>query len=104
VTAARGGWVSRLDALAVGQLAVHLGAGRTRAEQPVDPAVGIVLRKKPGERVERGHVLADLHLRSRSQLRSTRAALASAYAVADRRSAPPSLVIEVLRDRRRRSW
>ncbi len=101
VTAARGGWVSGLDALAVGQLAVHLGAGRTRAEQPVDPAVGIVLRKKPGERVARGQVLADLHLRSRSQLRSARATLASAYGITGRRSAPPPLVIEVLRDRPR---
>jgi pyrimidine-nucleoside phosphorylase len=97
VTAPRDGWVQTLDALAVGRLAVQLGAGRTRAEQAVDPAVGIVLHRKPGERVRRGELLADLHLRRRAELPAMRAVLAAAYGIGARRPARVPLVIDVIR-------
>jgi pyrimidine-nucleoside phosphorylase len=62
VTSARSGNVQRCDALELGLVATLLGAGRTRADQKVDPAAGIELAVKPGERVERGQPLAWLHV------------------------------------------
>jgi len=61
VVAPARGRVVAVDAEAVGLAAMALGAGRLRVEDRVDPAVGVVLRKKVGEPVEVGEPLARLH-------------------------------------------
>ena len=70
--------VTRLDAELVGRASVALGAGRDRVEDPVDPAVGIMVRAKPGDEVSRRRCRARTAL-PRSRRGSTRAlALADA--------------------------
>src|SRR5205085_457076 len=49
VAADRAGFVTRLDAELIGRASVALGAGRDRVEDPVDPAVGIMVLAKPGD-------------------------------------------------------
>ena len=60
VTAPQSGTLTRLDALAVGVAAWRLGAGRARKEDPVQAGAGVVLRAKPGDRVEAGQPLMTL--------------------------------------------
>jgi len=60
VRAERAGFVHQLKAFAVGQASMLLGAGRRTAEDAVDPAAGIVLRRAVGDRVSPGDVLAEL--------------------------------------------
>lgn len=55
------GHVADLDALGVGRAALALGAGRQQMSDDVDPLAGVVLRKKPGERIQPGEPLAELH-------------------------------------------
>ena len=66
VEAQRSGYVSGIDALELGWLGVALGAGRTRADEDVDHAVGIELAARVGNRIERGEPLAWLHVRRRA--------------------------------------
>ena len=61
VRADRAGYVVRLRAAAVGRAAMLLGAGRATVDARIDPAAGVVLRHKVGERVAAGDVLAELH-------------------------------------------
>jgi pyrimidine-nucleoside phosphorylase len=61
VTAPTGGFVRRLGAIAVGHAALHLGAGRRTKEDSIDYAVGVVCRKKRGDEVAAGDVLAEVH-------------------------------------------
>jgi thymidine phosphorylase len=61
VRADRGGYVVRLRAAAVGQAAMHVGAGRATVDAQIDPAAGVVLRHTLGERVAAGDVLAEVH-------------------------------------------
>jgi pyrimidine-nucleoside phosphorylase len=61
VKAERDGVLSRCDALAVGLAAVHLGAGRQRAEDSIDPAVGFVFARQVGEEVTAGAPLVTIH-------------------------------------------
>ncbi|HLA24766.1 MAG TPA: pyrimidine-nucleoside phosphorylase, partial [bacterium] len=53
------GFVAAIDAEALGVAAMTLGAGRATKDDTIDPAVGIVLRKKVGDAVRRGEPLAD---------------------------------------------
>ena len=88
VEAPRDGFVERADALAIGLAAVAMGAGRTRADQAVDHAVGITVEAKPGSRVSRGQPLARVHVRVRDQAATDIAArVASAFAIGD--ACPP---------------
>lgn len=94
LAADRDGWLTRLDALAVGTAAWQLGAGRARKEDDVDPAAGVVLGAALGERVERGQPLAVLHAGSPARLEQGRTALIGAYGIADDPVATAPLVLE----------
>jgi pyrimidine-nucleoside phosphorylase len=58
------GYVRALRALPVGIAALELGAGRTRKDDAIDHAVGIVCLRKRGDKVERGEALAEIHART----------------------------------------
>ncbi len=61
VRAARAGVITGIDAELVGRAAVRLGAGRDRKDAAIDPAAGVVLLKKPGNPVEAGEPVLELH-------------------------------------------
>src|SRR5262249_39905390 len=62
--AERGGYVDGIDAEKIGRATMLLGAGRDRAEDGVDHAVGIVLQARPDTSVRTGDALAEIHYRS----------------------------------------
>ena len=86
--ATESGIVTRCDAWNVGRAAFVVGAGRLSAEDPVDPAVGVMVHKKRGDSVQKGEVLAtlwhhDLALeRAQAELRTAFAIGAEAHAAA----------------------
>ncbi len=55
------GYVSHIDALAIGHAAMLLGAGRETMADTIDPAVGIVLNKKVGDSVKKDEVLCSIY-------------------------------------------
>jgi len=56
----KNGYINFIDAKEVGLASVELGAGRVKLDSPVDLDVGILLKKKTGDRVEKGEVLAKI--------------------------------------------
>lgn len=66
--AAKAGWVTEVIALDVALAALQLGAGRVRAEDAVDHAVGFTRLVKIGERVESGDVLAVIHANDKTHM------------------------------------
>ena len=61
IRAEKDGYISHMDAETVGRAACELGAGRKTKEDAIDFAAGMVLRKKTGDLVRAGEVLAVLH-------------------------------------------
>lgn len=61
VLAKENGYLSHMDAEAIGIAAMQLGAGRMRKEDAIDPAAGILLEKKTGDYVKKGEPLARLY-------------------------------------------
>jgi thymidine phosphorylase len=96
VRASSAGYVSTVDALKIGVAAWRLGAGRARKEDPVSAAAGIVLHRRPGDRVRKSDVLFEV--RADDAARIPAALEAAAGAVKLTRSAPRSapLVLERL--------
>jgi pyrimidine-nucleoside phosphorylase len=94
VRAARSGVLTAMDAGEVGLASVELGAGRARKEDAVDPAAGLLLRKRAGDAVRAGEVLAELHAASEARLEAGEARLRAALAIGE--AAPPErpLVLE----------
>jgi pyrimidine-nucleoside phosphorylase len=92
VPAPRTGWVTRIQTDEVGRAAMLLGAGRQKVDDVIDPGVGLVLRRKTGDRVERGEPLAVLHVNDEAALDAARQRLLAAYEFGDAAPAPRPLV------------
>jgi pyrimidine-nucleoside phosphorylase len=96
VAAPRDGVVARVGALAVGNAALDLGAGRRTKSDPVDHAVGVLCFAKRGDTVLAGDDLAEVHARDDERARRGVAAVLAAYEIGD--EAPPDrgILLDVL--------
>ncbi len=96
VVAERSGFLARLEARAVGVAAWRLGAGRARKEDPVSAGAGVRCLVKPGEPVEKGQPLLELHTDDATRLDRARESLRGALEVVDEAPAagPGSVVLE----------
>ena len=83
ISAPAAGWVTAIDARAVGYACIALGAGRVKAGDSVDFGAGIYLHKKTGERVEKGERLATLYSSTREKLEEASAIALGAYETGD---------------------
>jgi thymidine phosphorylase len=97
VLAARSGVLSRCDALAVGVAAWRLGAGRARKEDAVQAAAGVLLLASPGDEVEAGQPLLELHTDTPDAVPGARAALAEGLMIADEPAARGPLLLDTVR-------
>ncbi|MCU0782348.1 MAG: hypothetical protein MUF04_14800, partial [Akkermansiaceae bacterium] len=78
-----GGEVGRVDAGMIGQACLQLGAGRARASDGVDHAVGIDQLVKVGEEVRHGQPLCRIHARNSVDYDIAEAMIEKAIALRD---------------------
>jgi pyrimidine-nucleoside phosphorylase len=90
------GYIASIDALAIGQAATRLGAGRMRVDDNVDPLAGITLCRKRGDRVQPGDCLARLHTRSSDLAEPFLISVRDAFVTGDKAPAPRQVVIDRL--------
>jgi thymidine phosphorylase len=88
----RDGVLARVDAEAIGRASTDLGAGRHRKGDPIDHAVGIVFRRKTGDRIERGSPIGEIHARDEDTATTCAVRVLAALTLADERVEPPPLV------------
>jgi pyrimidine-nucleoside phosphorylase len=79
VKAPKSGYLKRIDAQIVGETSVEMGAGRAKKGDAIDPAVGIVVLHKVGDKVAKGEPLFVLHANSQSTLDAARARVLAAH-------------------------
>jgi thymidine phosphorylase len=97
VRASATGYVTRLDALGVGVCAWRLGAGRSRKEDPVSESAGIVCMAKPGDAVEEGQPVLELHIDDPARVPHALEALHGAIRIGPEPPAHHLLVIDTIR-------
>jgi pyrimidine-nucleoside phosphorylase len=79
VAADADGWVAEADARTIAEAALQLGAGRLRKGDPVDPAVGVVVLARVGDRLVPGAPLAEVHARTDAAAQAAEARLRDAF-------------------------
>jgi pyrimidine-nucleoside phosphorylase len=87
VLCAKSGYVSSLQCEQIGTACVILGGGRERKEDSVDPAVGIVLHRKVGDRVAAGEQIATIYYNSGSRVARAQQLLEESWRISD---SPPA--------------
>lgn len=97
IKATRSGYLIRMDAELVGRASVVLGAGRDRVEDPVDPAVGILVNVKPGAQIRAGDALLEILYRDDMRLERAAALATSAIVIGDEPPADRPLILGKVR-------
>ncbi len=85
IKASRGGFVGSFLTREIGVLAAEMGAGRMRADDVIDVRAGMTLRKKLGEPVEAGEIIADLYAEDSSKLQMASARFPALVKISDTR-------------------
>jgi thymidine phosphorylase len=94
--APRDGWLTRLDALAVGVAAWRLGAGRAHKEDAVSHTAGVLCLAKPGDYVRQGQPILELRADDPPRFAEAIEALGApdVIAIGSERPPPVPLVID----------
>ncbi|MDH3625858.1 MAG: thymidine phosphorylase [Myxococcales bacterium] len=97
VIAQKDGYIRDVDALELGYASMGLGAGRTRAEDPVDPGAGIRLHRRRGDRIKAGQELATLYSSKRSRLEAGAKRVGKCFEIGKRKPEPRDRIIGTIR-------
>ena len=96
VVTPRAGFVSAIMAEDIGRASQMMGAGRARKEDLIDPAVGVILEVKIGEKVEAGSVLCRLYYTSEEGLEEAAELVEDAFRISGNRPEERELILEVV--------
>jgi pyrimidine-nucleoside phosphorylase len=84
VPAPRAGYIKQIHAREIGLTVVELGGGREKKGDPIDHAVGVVIGRQVGDRVDKGDPLFTLHTQDdERQAQVARQRLLAAHTFAD---------------------
>ena len=97
IKAKQGGYISELDALKIGNISMHLGAGRIKKEDRIDPQAGIILNKTYGDYIECGDVLATLYTSSPSLLDGCESKVLDAVKISSNKPKEKTLIYKVMK-------
>jgi pyrimidine-nucleoside phosphorylase len=92
----RAGFVASVGALGVALAALHLGAGRAKAGEAIDPAVGVAALVKAGSPVKAGQPLCIIHANSERHADEAAEILERAIVIGDAPGVPTPLIGEVV--------
>jgi thymidine phosphorylase len=97
IVASRAGFLSKMDARAVGMMIVSIGGGRIDHNSSVNPAVGLTDVLPLGSYVEKGQPLAMLHIDDELMIDRATQEYLDAVVIADEEPAVTPVVIELIR-------
>lgn len=97
VIAEKEGYVERIDTEGVGIAAGILGAGRETKESEIDYSAGIKMKKKLGDVVKAGDVLAVCYGGQKDKVETAVAYLQNCFAFALQRPEPVKLIVDIVR-------
>ncbi|MGA2327831.1 MAG: thymidine phosphorylase [Bryobacteraceae bacterium] len=96
IASPRSGFVSQIKAEDIGLASSMIGAGRDTKEAEIDPAVGVILEVKVGEKVEAGAVLCRLYHTKEDHLDEAAQLVEDAFRISSHPPEERELILEVV--------
>ncbi len=91
----RDGYIQSINAYETGMASVSLGAGRSRAEDPVEPHTGIRFLRKSGDFVKKGEAVCEIFALNKEQADNAVAQMEHAVTMGE---TPPAAVTRIIRE------
>ncbi|MBZ5608073.1 MAG: thymidine phosphorylase [Acidobacteriia bacterium] len=96
IVSPRAGYVSAIAAEDIGQASAMIGAGRNTKEDTIDPAVGVILEVKVGQKVEAGAVLCRVYYTSEENVEEASQQVEDAFRISSQPPEERELILEVV--------
>ncbi len=96
IIASRDGYISAMDAEAIGICAMELGAGRKTKEDEIDYSAGIMLNKKTGDKIAVGDIIATLHTNRPETLSNAEAVFNNSLSFSDIQTEKTKLIHKII--------
>src|SRR5215831_6936256 len=96
ITSPRAGFVSAIDAEDIGRAAAMIGGGRESKDDAIDPAVGVILEVKIGQKVDAGGVLCRLYYTNEEHVEEAAQLVEDAFRISSSTPEERALILEVV--------
>jgi len=96
IASPRAGYVTAIDAQGIGLASSMIGAGRDRKEDNIDPAVGVILEVKVGEKVDAGSVLCRIYYTKQDRVEQAAEVVEDSFHISAHKPEPRELILEVV--------
>ncbi len=90
------GYVASIDALKIGEAAMLLGAGRLKKDDNIDYSVGVIIKKKVGDQLKKGDIIAKLYTNNINVDQAVQKVL-SAYIITNTLVLPNKIILKIIR-------
>lgn len=97
ISSEREGYIEHTDAEKIGLASVILGAGREKKGDPIDSSAGIVLKKKTGDRVEKGDTLAIFYTDDESKIEEAKREFFEAFTFGNKKQPAQKLIYRIIK-------
>jgi len=96
ISTPRSGYVTAIDAELIGQASAMIGAGRDMKEDSIDPAVGVILEVKVGQKVDANGVLCRLYYTGEEHVEEAAQLVEDAFRISSTAPEERELILEVV--------
>jgi len=96
ITSPSKGYLKELNALSIGKGAVILDAGRANLDSIIDHAVGVIVKKKVGNKVEKGETIFEIKYNSEDKLKASLKLFETAYSISNTKVDKLDLIKKVI--------
>jgi len=96
ISSPRAGYVSAIDAQYIGQASAMIGAGRDQKEDSIDPAVGVILEVKVGQKIDANGVLCRLYYTGDERVEDAAQLVEDAFRISGTAPEERELILEVV--------
>jgi pyrimidine-nucleoside phosphorylase len=96
ISSPRAGYVTAIDAEDIGAASGLMGASRDKKEDKIDPAVGVILEAKIGDKVEAGSVLCRLYYTREEGVDEAADMVEDAFRISSQKPDERELILEVV--------
>lgn len=96
ITSPRAGYITAIDAEDIGRASSMIGAGRAGKDDAIDPAVGVILEVKVGERVDAGAILCRVYYTREDHVEEAAEMVEDAFRISAQKPDAREVILEVV--------